>query len=322
MERFDRLPPSILGGDPFNQFRFLYRRELLWKLFDEEYCYSVMQAYYQAGGRGYDLSFEVNTRLFRRLLDETRDHLLGIANPTWEQGVFLNGRYLQYSRDRILRTLVEQLWPADIARQVKEHLSREAILVFGYDPLAALLNAQEIRSIVLDEAVFLKRLAGFEDCQIVLLGGADADYLVSLGREDVVAEMVRLARSQGFRPYLLSQYPSLVLPRVEAVNLDVEGYAVPLNKEWSWFDRESCLKAVQATSKKIIAFMPLASGDLKKDVRSALDWLYQVAGVESILFGTATAAHANETARIAQEARDAADAQRYHTDKDMPHDRR
>ena len=316
MERFDCLPPSILGGDPFNQFRFLYHRELLWKLFDEEYCYSVMQSYYQAGGRAYDLSFDVNTRLFRRLLDETGDELLGIGNPTWEQGVFLNGRFLQYSRDCILRTLVEQFWPADIAQEVEHHLSREAVLVFGYDSQAALLNAQEIGSIFLDEAVFLKRLAGFENCQIVLLGGSDADYLVSLGREDIVAEMVRLARNQGFRPYLLSQYPSFVLPRMEAVNLDVEGYAVPLNKEWSWFDRESCLKAVQATSKKVIAFMPLASGELRKDVRGALDWLYQVAGVESILFGTATASHARETAHIAHEARSATRSRSHQIEKD------
>jgi hypothetical protein len=307
MKRHDRLPPSILGGDPFNQFRFLYRRELLWKLFDEEYCYTVMQAYYEAGGRAFDLSFEVNTRLFRRLLDETGQPLLGVANPTWEQGVFLKGRYLQYSRDRIIRTLVEQFWPEDIAQLVRDQLSRDAVLVFGYDPQAELLTDQEVKSITLDERAFLKRLQGFQDCQVVLLGGADADYLVSLERMDIVAEMVQIARAQGLRPFLLSQYPSLVLPKAEAYGLDVEGYAVPLNKEWSWFDRDACLQAVQDTQKTVIAFMPLASGDLKKDIRGALGWLYEEAGVESVLFGTATASHARETALIANAARAAAD---------------
>jgi len=310
MKKCDRLPASILGGDPFNQFRFLYRRELLWKLFDEEYCYSVMRAYYEAGGMAFDLSFDVNTRLFHRLLADTGKPLLGVGNPTWEQGVFLNGRYLQYSRDRIIRTLVERLWPKDIAQLVKEELSRSAVLVFGYDPQAPLLSDEEIESIALDAAAYLKRLSLFKDCEIVLFGGADADYLVSLGREDIVAEMVNIAQRQGLRPYLLSQYPSLVLPKMEKIGLDVEGYAVPLNKEWSWFDRESCLEAVQATEKSVIAFMPLASGGLKKDVRGALDWLYQVAGVESILFGTATAAHAMQTAMIAHDARAAADEKR------------
>jgi len=44
------LPASILGGDPFNQFRFLYRRDLWWKLNDEEYglrsrCMSILLTY-------------------------------------------------------------------------------------------------------------------------------------------------------------------------------------------------------------------------------------------------------------------------------------
>ncbi len=302
-----RLPPSILGGDPFNMFRFLYRWDLLWKLFDEEYCYSVMKAYYEAGGTGYDLSFIENVRLFKRLKEETRDDLIGFGNPTWEQGVFLNGRYLQYSRDRIIHTLVDRVWPRDIAKIVEEKLSHEAVLVFGYDREAPLLDQKEIESIQLDEDAFLRRLSIFEDCQYILMGGADADYLVSLGRMDIVARMAEVVREAGYIPFLLSQYPSLVLPRAEEANLKVEGYAVPLNREWSWFTRDACLEAVRATEKPVIAFMPLASGQLKKDVRGALEWLYLEAGVDSILYGTATAEHARETTKIAREARDHAD---------------
>ncbi len=304
----ERLPPSILGGDPFNMFRFLYRLDLLWKLFDEEYCYSVMKACYEAGGMGYDLSFIENVRLFRRLKEETgSNQLIGFGNPTWEQGVFLNGRFLHYSRDRIIRTLVERLWPGDIAKIVEEKLSHEAVLVFGYDRDASLLSEKEIESIYLDEEAFLRRLSIFEDCQYILMGGADADYLVSLGRMDIVARMADIVREAGYIPFLLTQYPSLVLPRTEEAGLRVDGYAVPLNREWSWFTRDACLEAVRATNKPVIAFMPLASGQLKKDVRGALEWLYAEAGVEAILYGTATAEHARETTRIAREAREAAD---------------
>jgi len=306
----ERLPPSILGGDPFNMFRFLYRWDLLWKLFDEEYCYSVMRACYEAGGLAYDLSFMENVRLFRRLKEETGDELIGFGNPTWEQGVFLNGRFLQYSRDRIIRTLVDQLWPREIARIVEDKLSHEAVLVFGYDRDASLLSEKEIESIYLDEEVFLHRLSIFEDCQYILMGGADADYLVSLGRMDIVARMADIVREAGYIPYLLSQYPSLVLPRVVEAGIKVDGYAVPLNREWSWFTRDACLEAVRSTNKPVIAFMPLASGQLKKDVRGALEWLYAEAGVESILYGTATAEHARQTTLIAREARETADLMR------------
>ena len=309
-ERSERLPASILGGDPFNQFRFLYRKELLWKLFDEDYCLSVMRACYQAGGKAYDLSFDVNARLMRRLIAETGDSLVGFGNPTWEQGVFLNGRYLQYSRDRILRTLVDRLFPCPVARLVEEKLSRDDVLVFGYDREALPLGDAEIAGISLDRDCFRQRLSIFKDCQYIFLGGSDADWLVPLGRIDVVAQMAEVVRQEGRIPMLLCQYATLVLPAAEAAGLDVEGYAVPLNRDWSWFSRDECVDVVKSTHKPVVAFMPLASGGLRKDVRGALEWLYADVGVESILYGTATPEHAFQTTQTALQARTEADARR------------
>jgi hypothetical protein len=300
-----RIPPAILGGDPFNQFRFLYRKELLWRLFDEDYCYSVMKACYESGGLAYDLSFEVNTRLFRRLMDETGERLVGFGNPSWEQGVFLNSKYLQYSRDRILKTLVERIFPRPLAKLVKEKLSVEDVLVFGYDHAAKALTDEEIASIYLDRWVFIQRLSIFRDCQYIFLGGSDADWLVSLGRADIVVEMAGLTRQLGFIPMVLCQYASHIVPMIEASGADVEGYAVPLNRDWSWMERDACVGVVKSIKKPVVAFMPFASGGLRKDIRGALDWLYGEVGVESILYGTATAEHARHTTEIAWAAREA-----------------
>ena len=301
----DRIPPSILGGDPFNQFRFLYRRELLWKLFDEDYCYSVMKASYDAGGTAYDLSFEVNTRLFRRLLDETGANLLGFGNPSWEQGVFFNGKYIHYHRDRILKTLVERKFPKPVAKLVDEKLAQDDLMVFGYDRKVDTLSDDEIGSIHLEKWTFVQRISIFKDCQYLFLGGSDADWLVSLGRMDILQEMVALSRSLGFFPYILCQYASHIIPLIEDAHLDVAGYAVPLNRDWSWMDLDSTLDVVHSLKKPVVAFMPFASGGLRADIRGALDWLYGVAGVDSILFGTATAEHASHTTQLAAEARNA-----------------
>lgn len=303
----DRLPPSILGGDPFNQFRFLYRRELLWKLFDEDYCYSVMRACYEAGGMAYDLSFEVNTRLFRRLLDDTGAPLIGFGNPSWEQGVFFNGKHIQYSRDRIIKTLVERKFPRPIAKLVEEKLSLEDVLVFGYDRSVPSLTDEEIASIHLDRWAFIQRLSIFKDCRYILLGGSDADWLVSLGRVDILVEMARITRQLGFVPMVLCQYASHIIPIIEESGADVEGYAVPLNRDWSWMDRDACVEVVRGLDKPVIAFMPFASGGLRKDIRGALDWLYGTIGVESVLYGTATAEHARHTTEVACQARQEAD---------------
>jgi hypothetical protein len=305
MTFIERIPPAILGGDPFNQFRFLYRKDLLWKLFDEDYCYSVMKACYEAGGLAFDLSFEINTRLFRRLLDETGEKLLGFGNPSWEQGVFLNGKYLQYSRDRIIKTLVERKFPRSLANYVQEKLSVEDVLVFGFDNSQEPLTDEEISSISLDKWAFIKRLSIFKDCRYIFLGGSDADWLVSLGRVDIIVEMTQIVRQLGFIPMLLCQYASHIIPIIEGSSAGVEGYAVPLNKQWSWMYRDACVEVVKSLKKPVVAFMPFASGGLRQDIRSALDWLYGEVGIESILYGTATADHARHTTEIARASRDA-----------------
>ncbi len=302
-----RLPESILGGDPFNQFRFLYPAEVLWKLFDEEYCLSVMRASYDAGGKAFDLSFDINAKLFRRLENATGEKLIGFGNPSWEQGVILNHQYLQYSRDRILRTLVDRLFPQKLGQLVKTKLSQELVLMFGYDHQAEPLSDKEIAEIYLDHNLFLKRLSTLKDCQYLFLGGSDADWLVSLGRVDILAEMVSVARNAGFIPLILCQYASYIIPKIEAAGVDVEGYAMPLNQEWGWFDRDECVDIVKSIKKPIIAFRPLAGGDVK-DVRTALDWLYTNAGVESVLYGATTPIHARETTRTAIEARAASNS--------------
>jgi hypothetical protein len=211
-----------------------------------------------------------------------------------------NGRFIFYIRDRILHTLVKKVWPTALANLVDEKLSHEDVLVFGYDRHAPLLSNQEIDSIYLDQEIFRKRLAIFKNvCQFSYFGGSDADYLVSLGRMDLVDEMLYVVKSEGFIPLLLCQYPSMVLPEVEKAGIDVDGYVIPLNRVWSWFTHKDTVQAVQNTEKPVIAFMALSSKELREDVEGALRWLYQDAGVESVLFGTATPEHAKQTTEIA-----------------------
>ena len=302
-QQTNQLPAIILGGDPFTkQFRYLYRKDRWWKLHDPDYCLSVMQSAYDAGCRAFDLSFQENVSLRNQLANQVQEPLVGFANPTWEQGVMFQDRYLFFIRDCILRTLVERLWPIPISELVEKKLSREDVLVFGYDREAALLTAKDISEIYLDKMLFRNRLSIFRDiCQYAYFGGSDLDYLVSLGRIDLVEEMLAVVKSEGFIPLLLSQYPSLVLPKIEDAGIEVEGYVIPLNRVWSWFDHKSCLEVVRATQKPVIAFMAFSHNDLRQDIRGALRWLYDDAGVASVLFGTATPEHARETTKIAYE---------------------
>lgn len=303
MSRRENFPAVILGGDPFNRFRYLYHQSMWWKLHDPEYAFQVMRAAYNAGCRAFELSEDSNVQLFWRLRVEVDEPILGLGNPTWEQGVMLNGRFLMLSRDRVLRTLMDRpMFPVNVATAVREQLSKSAILVFGYDQTSIPLTDKEIADIYLDEEIFLKRLSGFGGaCRHILLGGTDADYLLSLGRVDILHRMVELTRKSGFEPLLLCHYGSYVVPIAEKVGLQVGGYAIPLNREWGWFDRDECVHIVRTVDKPFIAFMPLASGQLRKNVREALEWLFSFAGVDSVLFGTTTPNHAAETTSVALE---------------------
>jgi hypothetical protein len=264
-----------------------------------------MRAAHEAGGTAFDLSFSENVRLFRKLQAETAVPLLGFGNPTWEQGVMLNGQFLQYERDRILKTLVDRLWPRPIARLVEDELSQAATMVFGYDRQAQPLTDAEIAAITLDEAILRGRLDTLQDCEYMFFGGSDADWLVSLGRADLLADLARVVREAGHQPVLLCHYATLVVPAAEAMDLDTVAHAIPFNKVWTWFDLDECIKIVKSLDKPVIAFMPLASGDLKADVEDSLRWLFDDMAVESILFGTATPGHARETTRIAHSCRTA-----------------
>lgn len=64
----------------------------------------------------------------------------------------------------------------------------------------------------------------------------------------------------------------------EEMGLDVEGYAVPINRMWSWFTLEEALPALQRASRPTIAFMPVAGGKLAGGVRVALSFLYHEVG--------------------------------------------
>lgn len=292
--------PVIVGGDPFNLFRALYPRELWWRLNDPDYCLDVMRHAHAAGARAYELSFPENADLFRRLRAEAGD-VVGFANPTWKQGVMLGGRLTQYSRDRILRTIVENYLPSRLRALVEDVLRYEAPLVFDYDHQAPPLSPDDLETLSLDEDHFRSRLRELGDSTFALVGGTDADWLFALGRPEPVVRMVEISRAEGFRPLLLCHYASLVVPMAEEIGLDVEGYAVPINRMWSWFTLEEAREALKRASRPTIAFMPLAGGKLAGDIRGAFSFLYHEVGVVGVLVGFSRPHHARETVATALE---------------------
>ena len=291
----------ILGGDPFsNVFRATYDLNRFWKLTDPDYCLSVMEQAYNGGCRCFEVSFPEVQDIYLKLEKWTDDKITGIANPTYLQGVELYGKPLQFMRDRILSSISsgKGLLSEVDKSLIREELSGSVPMVFGFDHDAPSLSDREISDIFLNEDRFIKRLKELDACSAVVIGGTDADWLFSLGRQDIIIRMSEIVRSLGKTPYLICHYASVVIPAADEAGLDVEGYFVPVNMEWAWTDREKAVAAIKESNRPVTAFMAFAHGDLRDNISQAAEWLRDECGVSGIMYGTTVGQNAYNTARM------------------------
>lgn len=291
----------ILGGDPFSDiFRGLYNLKRFWKLTDPDYCLSVMEGAYQGGCRAFDYSFRNVQEIYLRLMDRVDEEIVGYGNPTYLQGCKLGGTHLQFLRSRVLATLVERpgFLPVEIREKIRDDYRENLCMVFGYDRNAKPLSDEEIQGIYIDEDTFAARLSEVNASKYVLVGGTDADWLVSLGRIDLIGRLVEIVRGKGQIPLLLCHYTSVVLPAADEMQLDVEGYFAAVNKQSAWLDKETAVKAVQEAKKPVTAFMAFASGGLASDMEGAARYLRDVCHVNGIMYGTTRPENACKTAEL------------------------
>ena len=298
------LPGAILGGDAFGDlYRAGFGLKYFWKLTDPDYCLSVMRGAYEGGCRAFEIPLPVNVQLLLRLEEEVKEPLRGFANPSHLQGVVLRGRPITYYRNRILATFVKRngFLPESAVRRIRTDLRENWYLFFGFDEDAEPLSDSEINAIRLDEDIYLQRLRELGCCRDVFVGCTETDWLFTLGREDIIVRMTEIVRSLGKTPYLDFHYASTVLPKAEAMKLDIAGYVAPVNPVWSWFDTDDVREALRSTSRPVIAFMAFADPSLKEDRRGTARALKEEYGISSVMFGTAHPGHAFETARMLSE---------------------
>ena len=158
------------------------------------------------------------------------------------------------------------------------------------------LKTSQVDSIRMKSEFFEERLALYRDLdvKVVEFGGGTADWLVALGRVDLLQDLNRLIRKSGFVPLLICHWASYVLPIAEK-ELDVAGYIVPLNKLWSLLSLGDSLDVVKRIRKPIIAMKPLSSGILVNDIEGAFTFLFKKVGVAAVLVGISSTKQAKQT---------------------------
>ncbi len=294
---------TMLGGDAFTDlYRAGFGLQNFWKLTDPEYCISVMEGAYRGGCRSFEISFGYVAGMLERLERRVGEPLTGIANPSHLQGTMFRGRSIQYARQRILRTLAEgDFLPEEARSAIRGRLRESHYLFFGYERDAEPLTDREIREFYLDEDAYRRRLNELGACTEVLVGATDADWLFSLGREDIIARMCEIARSVGKTPYLDCHYVTAVLPKAKEMKLDVAGYYTAMSPSGGWFDHGESERIIRGSDKRVYAFMAF-DGIRDQDGRKrAAEYLKNTCGIAGIMYGTTSPAHALTMAEMLTE---------------------
>ncbi|MBM4279040.1 MAG: hypothetical protein FJ130_14360 [Deltaproteobacteria bacterium] len=224
----------------------------------------LMEKICEMGGWCFDLPTAKHLESFKTLRESTGDEALtGFGHVEAESGVSLTGKPLHQFESKVVSTIVRSVIPPDSAWKL-----------FPSRPYDEVLTQKEIDRMTFDPSRFDQTLAPFQlnEVPFLLLGGKYGDWLLGLGRGDLLKEMVSQIRRKGFIPIFSSLWATFALPKAKA--LDVVGYAIPINKKKSLFDLEQACNMIKKFDRPVISLDPLSGGELLEKPGEAFSFIF------------------------------------------------
>jgi hypothetical protein len=126
------------------------------------------------------------------------------------------------------------------------------------------------------------------------------EFLVLAQRFDELQELATLIKKR-FGTFLLgTHYAGIIIPMVEAAGIKVDGYSTPVNAAGILMlpTPAHALKAIQSTSKPIIAIKPLGGGRVHPN--QAFPYVFHEVGVHAAMVGIGSIEEAEETLNAAK----------------------
>jgi hypothetical protein len=256
-----RLPTTILEGKKLP--RTIFSIQPLTSPGDQEF-YSLMKKTYEMGAWCFDLPSGSHLESFKELKNLTGDEeLIGLCHLASEMGASFLGKPLHRFESKVISTIRKDLLPSHLPRNILPPSSSSEVF-----------TQKEIDRITFDPLRFDKALSLFDpkESPFLLVGEKYGDWLLALGRIDLLREMVSRAREKGFIPIFSGQWATFVLPK--AKSLDVAAYAIPINKKWSLFDLQQASNLIKKFDKPVISLNPLADGKLLRESEEAFSFLF------------------------------------------------
>lgn len=267
---------------------------------DAEKVLEVMKASLSYGVKSFDLSPPL-VNIFRRLRVETDEEITGLgALQEWTCRSFtIRGIPLENYSEEIKASICSRLPQGFLENLEGSKTAKVGFIRSFFVPArkATPLSQSQIEKISLEPGFFERRLELYKklNLKLVQFGGIAADWLVGLGRIDLLEKLLRMIRRNGFAPLLICHLASVVLPTCEKELDGISGYIIPLNKLWSLLTLLETLEVAGKTEKPIIAMKTLAQGVLGNEIENAYTFLFKKARVSAVLVGISSKTEAEQT---------------------------
>lgn len=224
---------------------------------------SLMKKVYGMDVGYFDLPSIKHLEHFRELKRLTDDEtLMGLCHLEAEEGVSFLGKPLHHFESKVVSTIKKNL------------LLPYSIRHFSSVPISSdVFTQKEIDRILVDPHRFDKALSLFNprESPFLMVGERYGDWLLALGRIDLLKQMVARVREKGFVPIYSGQWATFALPKAKV--LDVAAYAVPINIKKSLFDLTQACDLIKRFDKPVISLNPLPDRKLLK-AQEALSFLF------------------------------------------------
>lgn len=256
-----RLPTAILEGKKISRIILSIQPR---PASGQHQILSLMKKAYEMGVWCFDLPSGNYLESFRDLRNLMADEMLiALCHVEAETGVSFLGKPLHRFESKIISTIRRELLPPHLTRNVLPPTSSTEVF-----------TQKEIDRITFDPLRFEKALSVFDpkESSFLLVGEKYGDWLLALGRIDLLQEMVSKVRARGFIPIFSGQWATFILPK--AKSLEVSAYAIPVNKKWSLFDLGRASDLIKKFEKPVISLNPLADGSLLRESEEAFSFLF------------------------------------------------
>lgn len=256
-----RFPTTILEGKKIPRIIFSIQS---YPVTDPDQISRLTKKAYEMGVHCFDLPSANHLECFKDLRGLMADEsLIGVCHLDVEQGASLLGKPLHRFESRIISTIRRELLPS---HQYREFLPFSSSEVF---------TQKEVDRIAFDAPRFEKALSRFDpnDSPFLLVGEKYGDWLLALGRIDLIREMVSMVREKGFIPIFASQWATFTLPKAKSLN--VSAFAVPINKKRGFFDLDRASDLIKKFEKPVISLNPLDDGGLVGELERAFSFLFE-----------------------------------------------